>query len=189
MTDADDGRTCTRRDFVVWAAAAFAGVGCVAAAWPFVAQMAPNSGSRRDTVETDVGTIEPGRLKVVRWKTEPVLIRRRTPEEVELSRRVELGSLIDPLARVPGVDPKAQASDANRARNSTWLVVIGVCTRCACLIKEADRNYAASPDEVFFCPCCASWFDLAGRARRGPAPRNLIVPPYRFIAPARIEIG
>lgn len=32
--------------------------------------------------------------------------------------------------------------------------------------------------------------DFAGRVLRGvPAPKNLVVPPYRYLSDARIEIG
>ena len=32
----------------------------------------------------------------------------------------------------------------------------------------------------WFCPCHGSHYDTAGRIRKGPAPRNLEVPPYAF---------
>ena len=33
-------------------------------------------------------------------------------------------------------------------------------------------------------------FDLAGRVFKGvPAPRNLVIPPYKFISPTRLLIG
>ena len=33
----------------------------------------------------------------------------------------------------------------------------------------------------WFCPCHGSHYDLSGRIRKGPAPLNLEVPPYKFI--------
>jgi ubiquinol-cytochrome c reductase iron-sulfur subunit len=41
----------------------------------------------------------------------------------------------------------------------------------------------------FICPCHQSGYDYAGRVVRGPAPRNLPVPPHRFASPTRIVIG
>ena len=42
----------------------------------------------------------------------------------------------------------------------------------------------------FFCPCHGSKFDLSGRVYSGvPAPRNMSVPPYRFLTESRILIG
>jgi ubiquinol-cytochrome c reductase iron-sulfur subunit len=41
----------------------------------------------------------------------------------------------------------------------------------------------------WFCPCHGSHYDESGRIRRGPAPRNLEVPEYAFIADSTIRIG
>src|SRR5713101_747251 len=41
----------------------------------------------------------------------------------------------------------------------------------------------------WFCPCHGSQYDSAGRVRRGPAPANLYLPPYRFISDSKIQIG
>jgi ubiquinol-cytochrome c reductase iron-sulfur subunit len=41
----------------------------------------------------------------------------------------------------------------------------------------------------WFCPCHGSHYDTAGRIRRGPAPRNLDIPPYAYISDSEITIG
>ena len=41
----------------------------------------------------------------------------------------------------------------------------------------------------WFCPCHGSHYDTSGRIRKGPAPENLAVPPYRFLDDTRILIG
>jgi Rieske Fe-S protein len=41
----------------------------------------------------------------------------------------------------------------------------------------------------FFCPCHGSQYDTSGRVRRGPAPQNLVVPPYEFVSDSKIRIG
>jgi ubiquinol-cytochrome c reductase iron-sulfur subunit len=180
----------TRRAFVVVSALAFAGVGCVVALLPFVDQGQSN-GSARDTVEVDLSQVQFAQLQQVRWKQIPLLIRQRTLQEVELAQRVLLTDLTDPYARVQGASERTSAIDANRTKvgHSNWLVVIGGCTYCRCLVKASDRNLARRADEAFFCPCCASRFDLAGRASVGPARTNLAVPPYRFLTPTKIQIG
>ena len=42
----------------------------------------------------------------------------------------------------------------------------------------------------FFCPCHGSKFDLSGRVFKNvPAPRNLPVPPHKYLSESRILIG
>jgi len=41
----------------------------------------------------------------------------------------------------------------------------------------------------WFCPCHGSHYDTSGRIRKGPAPKNLEIPPYQFVSDSRIKIG
>ena len=41
----------------------------------------------------------------------------------------------------------------------------------------------------WFCPCHGSHYDLSGRVRKGPAPKNLEVPKYSFINKNKLKIG
>ena len=41
----------------------------------------------------------------------------------------------------------------------------------------------------WLCHCHGSQYDMAGRVRVGPAPRNLDVPVYAFLSDTRIKIG
>ena len=41
----------------------------------------------------------------------------------------------------------------------------------------------------WFCPCHGSHYDTSGRIRKGPAPENLAIPPYRFLSDTVIKIG
>jgi ubiquinol-cytochrome c reductase iron-sulfur subunit len=41
----------------------------------------------------------------------------------------------------------------------------------------------------WFCPCHGSQYDTAGRIRKGPAPKNLFLPPYAFVSDTKIRIG
>jgi ubiquinol-cytochrome c reductase iron-sulfur subunit len=70
-----------------------------------------------------------------------------------------------------------------------WLILIGICTHLGCIPtgnREADPRGAWGG---WFCPCHGSSFDTSGRIRQGPAPTNLIVPPYTFLTDTRIRIG
>ena len=41
----------------------------------------------------------------------------------------------------------------------------------------------------FECPCHGSQYDTAARIRKGPAPKNLYLPPYKFLSDTRIKVG
>ena len=41
----------------------------------------------------------------------------------------------------------------------------------------------------YFCPCHGSHYDTAARIRKGPAPKNLVVPPYEFTSATVVTIG
>jgi|SRR5581483_986367 len=183
-----DPACSVRRDFVVQAAVAFVGVGSLISLWPFIDQMNPNPSSLRDTIDVDLTPIEPGQIKQVQWKGQPILIHHRTPEEIARAQKVGLSSLIDPFARVTGLPEDAPAIDANRTKpgHHAWLVVAGLCTYCGCLIRPAEDFTLTG--EAFLCPWCASRFDALGRVLAGPAPRNLAVPRYEFLAPFKIRL-
>jgi ubiquinol-cytochrome c reductase iron-sulfur subunit len=180
----------TRRDAILTLALGFAGVGSLAALWPLVDQMNPNKSSPRDSLEVDLSAFDAANLKRVQLKGHPILIRYRTLEEIAIARRISLAALIDPFDRVTGLGEKELASDDNRTKTGhrEWLVVAGACARCACLLKDG-RSLGLDAVDAFFCACCASRFDVAGRVSGGPAPTNLAVPACRFIWPARIVIG
>jgi ubiquinol-cytochrome c reductase iron-sulfur subunit len=69
-------------------------------------------------------------------------------------------------------------------------VLVGICTHLGCIPK--GQSLADSKGEFggWFCPCHGSHYDTSGRIRLGPAPRNLDVPPYEFLADgSKIKIG
>jgi ubiquinol-cytochrome c reductase iron-sulfur subunit len=41
----------------------------------------------------------------------------------------------------------------------------------------------------WFCPYHGSAYDTSGRIRKGPAPKNLVVPPYAFLNDHILRIG
>ena len=68
-------------------------------------------------------------------------------------------------------------------------MVVGICTHLGCVPlgqKPTDERGAYGG---WFCPCHGSVYDTAGRIRQGPAPANLVVPPYAFTNDTRIRIG
>ena len=59
--------------------------------------------------------------------------------------------------------------------------------RCAQVI--AARRSLGVGSSCWFCLCHRSVYDMGGRVRHGPAPRNLDVPPYKFLDKTRVRIG
>jgi len=70
-----------------------------------------------------------------------------------------------------------------------WLVMVGVCTHLGCIPLGQNPGQSRGEFGGWFCPCHGSVFDTSGRIRRGPAPRNLDVPAYKFLDDGRIRIG
>lgn len=182
-----------RRRFLTTAATVVGGVGVVAAAVPFVSNMNPSAKTKAigAPVEVDISKLEPGDRMIKKWQGKPVWILRRTGEMLK-----DISSLNDKVSD-PASDDSAQpdyAKNEFRAREDEFLVVIGICTHLGCspnfVMKEEGDSIAADWKGGFFCPCHGSRFDLAGRVFKGvPAPRNLVIPPYKFISPTRLLIG
>jgi ubiquinol-cytochrome c reductase iron-sulfur subunit len=164
-----------RRDFIVLTASAVAAVG--GAAFLVAAGSSLNPAAdvlANASTEADVASVAPGQSIRVLWRGKPVFIRRRTPEEIEVAR----GDDVSPLP-----DPQKDADRVQKGKEE-WLVVLGVCTHLGCvpLVNRGDFG-------GWFCPCHGSHYDTSGRIRKGPAPKNLAVPPYSFISDSVIKIG
>ncbi len=85
------------------------------------------------------------------------------------------------------------ARNWHRSINPEYLVVVGICTHLGCIPKfEPDRGgfLGRNWPGGYFCPCHGSKYDLSGRVFAGvPAPYNLPIPPYHFVAKQRVRIG
>ncbi|MBD1547240.1 ubiquinol-cytochrome c reductase iron-sulfur subunit [Roseibium aggregatum] len=177
----------TRRDFLYIATGAMGAVGAGALAWPFIDQMNPDASALAlASIEVDVSAMEEGQSITVKWRGKPVFIRYRTAKEIEEATAVPLSELRDPLARNLNLPDNAEATDENRAAKGKepWLIMVGICTHLGCVPLGQQGDY-----DGWFCPCHGSHYDTAGRIRKGPAPENLLVPPYDFVSDAKIKIG
>ncbi len=174
---ADDA---TRRDFLILAGPAFLAVGGAMVVWPFIDQMNPDAGALAlASIEVDLAPIAAGQAITVMWRGKPVFIRNRTAAEVEEAKNVSLNDLPDPQ------------TDEERTKegHENWLVNVGICTHLGCIPKGQGLGDVKGEYNGWFCPCHGSHYDTAGRIRKGPAPRNLVVPPYEFISDTKIKIG
>lgn len=181
-----------RRDFLYIAAGGFAAVGVGAALWPFIDQMNPDASALSlASIEVDLAPIQEGQAITVMWRGKPVFIRNRSAKEIEEAKDVPLSDLKDPLARNSDLPDNDPATDPNRTKegHENWLVLVGVCTHLGCIPKGQRVGDAKGDYDGWFCPCHGSHYDTAGRIRKGPAPRNLQVPPYAFVSDSKIKIG
>lgn len=181
-----------RRDFLVIAGNAFAAVGGAIALWPFIAQMNPDSSAQAlASVEIDLAPVKEGQAITAMWRGKPIFIRNRTKEEIEQAKAVEVAALPDPSARNMALPEDQPATDENRTKtgHENFLVMIGICTHLGCIPKGQAIGDSRGEYGGWFCPCHGSHYDTAGRIRKGPAPRNLEVPPYTFVSDSKIKIG
>ncbi|KZL18044.1 Ubiquinol-cytochrome c reductase iron-sulfur subunit [Pseudovibrio axinellae] len=177
----------TRRDFLYIATGAVGAVGVGALAWPFIHQMNPDASALAlASVEVDVSAVEVGQSITVTWRGKPVFIRQRTEKEIAEANAVPISDLPDQFARNANLEDGADASDVNRSSTGkeAWLVMVGICTHLGCVPLGEAGDFGG-----WFCPCHGSHYDTAGRIRKGPAPENMLVPPYQFAENDTIVVG
>lgn len=105
----------TRRDFLYVATSAVAGIGAAATLIPLITQMNPSADVLAlASVEIDLTPIQPGQSVTFTWRSHPLFVRRRTPQEIATARAVPLSDLIDPVARNANFPDNAPATDDNR---------------------------------------------------------------------------
>jgi len=124
------------------------------------------------SAEFELDAVAMGSTITVKWRGKPIFVRRRTPAEIEVEKNVPMAHLRD------------QEEDHERAQNPEWLVVLGICTHLGCVPISGAGEYNG-----WFCPCHGSHYDVSGRIRKGPAPLNLEIPPYKFTGDAKILVG
>lgn len=186
-----EGEGVTRRDFIHIAAATFTVAGAAAALWPVLDQMNPDqSALSLASVEVDLAPVAEGQGIKVMWRGKPIFVRNRTAEEIKAAQAVTPSELPDADARLIGL-PDASAADENRVKkgHEKYLVLIGICTHLGCLPQGTKSNETRGEYGGWFCSCHGSVYDTSGRIRKGPAPRNLDVPPYKFVSDTKIIIG
>ena len=86
-----------RRDFLQLSTISIGAVGTAAFIWPFLKSMNPAEDTLAlGTTEVDVSLIEEGQSITVKWRGKPVFIRKRTTDEIEEAKTVNINDLKDP---------------------------------------------------------------------------------------------
>ena len=172
----DEGET--RRDFLLIATGVVGVVGAGLAVWPLVDSMNPAADTLAlASTGVNLAPVQVGQRITVVWRGKPVFIDHRPEQDIKAAEDVDLSKLVDP-------EP-----DSARVQKPEWLVIVGVCTHLGCIPLGQKTGETRGPFGGWFCPCHGSAYDTSGRIRQGPAPKNLVVPPYQFTADTTIKIG
>jgi ubiquinol-cytochrome c reductase iron-sulfur subunit len=147
---------------------------------PLVTQMSPPADVLAlATIEVDISKIQPGQGIKVSWRKQPVFVRNLTPKDIQEANAVPISDLLDPQT----------LAERTKPGHENWLITLAVCTHLGCVplgIAEGENRGAYGG---YFCPCHGSMYDTAARIRQGPAPKNLMVPDYKFTTPTTVTIG
>jgi ubiquinol-cytochrome c reductase iron-sulfur subunit len=157
---------------------------------PFVRSFLPSARARAlsNPIQIDVSKVESGRVRAYQYRGDTILVLHRTEAMLgqvaeTMDRALDSGAVEDP----------SYVDSQHRAIDPKYLVLRGVCTHLGCVpqlnAEEGKRVVGDWWTGGFICPCHQSAFDYAGRVVRGPAPRNLPVPPHRYAEPTLLVIG
>ena len=191
----NDGINTERRRFLTTTASVVGGAGALATSVPFISTLTPSARARAigAPVEADIGDLEVGERKIVKWRGKPVWILRR--DDITIDELDEL----DEEVKDPSSETEQQpfyARNEYRSQRPEYLIVLGICTHLGCSPVYARKGEGEAHQlgtdwkGGFFCPCHGSRFDLAGRVFKGvPAPSNLVVPPHQYLSDTKVLIG
>jgi len=168
-----------RRDFLYVATGTLGVVAVAGSFWPLIDAMNPAADIRAlAKVEVDLASIPVGARITVQWAQKPIFIDHRSERQIA-------NAMVDD-SNMGLIDP---ALDSERAQRAQWLVQIGICTHLGCIPKGQSPGDLRGDWNGWYCACHGSVYDAAGRVRKGPAPRNLDLPPYSFISDTLLQLG
>lgn len=175
----------TRRDMLHVATGAIAAGGAAMVAWPLINQMNPAADTlAMSSIEFDVSTVAEGSQVKIMYRGSPLFIRHRTAAEIAQAKKDDSVKLRD------------QQADADRLKQADgtpgkeqYLIMEASCTHAGCIPVGVSENGYLGNFGGWFCPCHGSHYDTSGRIRQGPAPKNLIVPPFVYTTDTVVKIG
>ena len=191
--DQTDEMDASRRRFLGIATGATGAVAGGLFLVPFLGSLKPSARAQAlgAPVQINIESLQVGQVVRAQWRGRTVYVVRRDEDMLERIQKME-SQLADPQSEKS--DQPEYAANEFRSVRPEVLVVFGQCTHLGC--APANR-FEVQPDDLgpdwyggFFCACHGSKFDMAGRVLAGvPAPKNLEIPPYRFIGENVVEVG
>ena len=179
-----------RRQTLKYLFSAMAGGGLVAASVPFIRSMGIAEHKQNPSHDIDISGLKEGEMMVVHWNLLPIVIVRRSPQDLEYISEPN-PELLDPESNESN-QPGA-AKNSHRSIRPDIFVSTGICTHLGC--APTYRPDVAPVDlgpgwkGGFFCPCHGAKYDSAGRVFKNmPAPRNMDIPDYEFLDENTIRI-
>lgn len=169
-----------RRDFLFLATGAVVALGGVALTKPLFGHMSPAADKIADAgVEVDLSKLEEGMQMHFSFKGRPIAIRHRTPSEILAAKADDEADLIDPETDKFRLRPKSDG-----AIDTRFLIFHPICTHFGCIVVGESGDFGG-----WYCPCHGAHFDTSGRVRKGPAPRNMAVPNYKWVSDRVIKVS
>jgi ubiquinol-cytochrome c reductase iron-sulfur subunit len=170
----------SKRDFLKILTLSAGAVAGGAIAWPFIDALNPTRQALSEAKPiVNVGAIvENTALRFV-WLGQPIYIRKLTAKQIADNQFVVPSSLPDPASYTARVKPGYE----------TFVVVVGLNTGIACELEGNGPSDTRGPFDGWLCPCDGSVYDPLGRVRSGPAPKNLVIPPFTFLNHTQIQFG
>jgi ubiquinol-cytochrome c reductase iron-sulfur subunit len=155
-------------------------VGGIATLVPLISQMSASADVLAESsTELDISAIAPGQAIKAIFRKQPVFVRNLTKDEIAAADKVDASTLRDPQT----------LEERTKEGKTNWLITMGVCTHLGCVPLGAGEGEVKGEFGGYFCPCHGSVYDTAARIRKGPAPKNLEVPPYEFTSDTVVKIG
>ncbi len=147
---------------------------------------------RNKYIDVNVSKLKDEQIMRVEVDKRPIWIVKRSKEIINKLRDETL-LLRDPES-LKSIQPE-NMSNTFRSIKPEYFVAYGICTHLGCApsyrphgVPEYD-SLDIGNRPVFFCPCHAGVFDLAGRVyKRTPPPTNLKVPNHEFISDDIVRI-
>lgn len=170
----------SRRDFIYIATGAVGAVGAAALVWPFIDQMNPAADTLAlASTEYDLSQVPEGQQVTIFWRGKPVFVRHRSAAEIASARNDDNATMRD-----PATDAQRTTQANGQPGKAEYLIVEASCTHFGCVPTFGGGSYGG-----WLCACHGSVYDTAARIRGGPAPINLVVPPYTYTSDAIVKIG
>lgn len=180
-----------RRQLLAGVVTSFSFVGVGFLGVPFIRSWWPRKERIHDfDVIVDISKLDIDNPIKVTFKGLPILIFKRSQEELDTIKRINIVNLRDPESKLD--DIPYIADKELRAIRPDIMVVTLVCQHLGCEVKHSPKGtdgFWPTWQGGFYCPCHGSTYDLAGRVFLNESTKNLPIPPYKFIDDKTIVLG